>query len=216
MMKVIFAALVASMVLVAPQGAETMRGTREYFDSFDYFVEHPIFWSGEVYESEFFGLSFELPDDWHGTSLRNIPEDIGFDLFFDGLYFMATHITDASDIIRVYMTYTHSPDATIESIIDARIASNIASNEEFAEQIFEMTQGHIEWIYEVTVHDGHTRIGAHYWYSYESRSYMTNIGAEANYSRTFIRINDGIVKSILINYRNIDELRDVLAMFRPY
>ena len=208
----LIAILAASMILIVSQGTETMRSTREYFDPFDYFAEHLIFWSGETYESEFFGLSFDLPDDWRGTSLRNIPENIGFDLFFDGLYFMATHSTDAGNLIRVYMMYAHSPDATIESIIDARITSG----EQFAEQIFEMTHGHIEWIYEIMVHGGHTRIGAHYWYSYDHRSYMTNIGAEANYTRTFIRIDDGIVKSILISYRAADDLRDVLAMFKPY
>jgi len=189
------------MVLTMPHGAASSNP-----------FEHIIFWSGEVYESELFGLSIDLPEDWQGTSIRNMSEDDDIHLLFGGRtpYFMATHWSSAGNRISIYMVYRQDTDATIESIFDDAVATGNAFAEMFSEWGFDAFD--IEVTGETTIHEALTRIGAHYWHSRGHRSYIGQPIGSVAYTHTFVRIDGGIVKEIVISYRNADELKDVFAM----
>ena len=158
---------------------------------------------GDVYESELFGLRFDLPDGWYSTMHHEIPDNYGI-----RTYFNAWNNFAGQRGIHVFMRFWQDTDATIESIVDARNALS----ESFAQEVYELN---IRRTFQTTIHQGTTRIGAHYWHSYSHRiyNYMSNFGTWSNhYEHNFIRIYGEVIKSILIMYSNTNELRDVLEM----
>ena len=163
-------------------------------------------WDGDVYTNEFLGLRFTLPDGWFVPTDAEIAGIVGgAEVILEdaGIYI------DVSEDFDMFVTMmARNPAGSNVGITFQRIVGVFTELE-----MIELIAEHHEETDNVRVNldsPGPTRIGAHYWYSFDIE---IDFVAVTTHGRQFITFLDGFAISINITCQSTEALDDIFAMF---
>ena len=160
-------------------------------------------WDGDVYTSEYLGLSFTLADGWNVHNEAEIADVLDI---AEGIISDAGAYIPANADVFTDMTVSNAVTGANVQILFERLPFYVTEQE-----YIEMAAKRIELIGGLAnANSGTNRIGSYDWYSLDTEMDFGIIV----YGRQFITIQDGFVRSIIISYVDGSETpEDILLMF---